>query len=599
MARASYILKKDGRFWLQKRFAAKAGFAGLRPTHLRLCLRTGDYRTAVDRMLRLMFEVQAYETCPDLAAEERMLLVELERYVDDGVPRTIEELLQRSLTEIFGRRHIDAARMRSHPTSSEFWTRWMLFIDQTVKGEARAPLAESRAYERGRADALTATTIGGAIPPSFTQIAPSSLPSRIAPPLASVAAVPERPTGIEAQRGLEPEIRLNTVGECRAAYLDFLAKNRGNRRADEDVGIILTFMIDLIGDKDIAALVPADLLKLEEALPEIPDRNGIPRSSCSSLHDRWLYSKTNDRKNLKPLSVTRIKVYQTALNAFVDWLRVRGLTNVNYRLSLITADNLDPAERDAWKDDEIIQLFSMPLFTGCQSSKNIWIPGEYFVQNALYWSYILIFTLGLRPSEIAKLELRHIVFENGVYYIHLLNKKRKTFGDTPTKLKSKSAERKMPIPHLLVDLGLIDRLEELREREERFLFPEINLTKKTTSGRIMYGHYFSRSWQYIKKHFDRSEENLTLYGGRHTRAGWYDELGTPARLRDRLMGHSRRTVADGYGPIDVTDAESAILASKMTPVQSKISEILIEAKLKSWDGQLKIVPTWRSCSRSE
>ncbi len=65
MARAAYIIRKDGRFWFQKRFATVAHSQGA-STHGRIALRTADYRLAVSRMLKVAQLIQEFEPQPDI-----------------------------------------------------------------------------------------------------------------------------------------------------------------------------------------------------------------------------------------------------------------------------------------------------------------------------------------------------------------------------------------------------------------------------------------------------------------------------------------------------------------------------------------------------
>jgi len=124
------------------------------------------------------------------------------------------------------------------------------------------------------------------------------------------------------------------------------------------------------------------------------------------------------------------------------------------------------------------------------------------------------------------------------------------------------------------------------------LFPEWEIYVNQKSGRQMWGHAFSKSWQYIKVKFGFSREALTLYGGRHTRAGWYDEARIPQRVRDRLLGHASSNVADRYGAIFVTPEETQLVFSTSNAVEEKVAEILITAKLQAEYGQLEVVKTW-------
>ena len=157
-------------------------------------------------------------------------------------------------------------------------------------------------------------------------------------------------------------------------------------------------------------------------------------------------------------------------------------------------------------------------------------------------------------------------------------------------MKSKAGRRLVPIPRLLLDLGLLERKAALLTQGEERFFPwwKVYINKK--SGREMWGHEFSKSWQYIKAKFGFDRDALTLYGGRHTRATWYDEAGIPQRVRIRLLGHAPTNVAEKYGAIHVTPNEAKLVLSKTNDVEEAIAELLIEAKLKADYGQLVAEP---------
>ena len=148
-----------------------------------------------------------------------------------------------------------------------------------------------------------------------------------------------------------------------------------------------------------------------------------------------------------------------------------------------------------------------------------------------------------------------------------------------------------PLHKLLLDLGIVERRDALEKRGETRLFPDLVPYTHAKSGRIMYGHHFSMSWQYIKDRFDFSREGLTLHGGRHTRAGWYDEAGIPQRLRNRLLGHAPQSVADCYGPIHITPNEASFVLSKEHPIEAQIAIILVDAKMAANAGRLMTLET--------
>ena len=70
---------------------------------------------------------------------------------------------------------------------------------------------------------------------------------------------------------------------------------------------------------------------------------------------------------------------------------------------ILSSENLVSLARDSFEQNEVFKIFRMPLFTGCLSRTRIWQPGDYFIQNNLYWTYILALLTGMRPGEIRQL----------------------------------------------------------------------------------------------------------------------------------------------------------------------------------------------------
>ena len=348
----------------------------------------------------------------------------------------------------------------------------------------------------------------------------------------------------------------------------------------------MQFLIDFLGDRAINEIVAADLLRVENALPRVPHPHGVPKEAQVSLYQRWLYADQHGWDGLKAISRTRLRNgWHRGLQAFFAWARGKGIySGPEFTFKLTARENREEQERDAWKPDEILKLFSLPLFTGCRSAAHHWEPGSVFVQGHLYWAYLLIFFTGMRPSEIGKLRNEQIVEIEGDWYFDF---RGASAAVAATSVKSKAGRRLVPIPRLLLDLGLLERKAALVAKGEDRLFPEWKVYINKKSGREMWGHEFSKSWQYIKVKFGFDRPALTLYGGRHTRATWYDEAGIPQRVRIRLLGHAPTSVSERYGAIHVTPAEAKLVLSRTNAVEEAIAEMLIEAKLRADYGHLK------------
>jgi len=331
-------------------------------------------------------------------------------------------------------------------------------------------------------------------------------------------------------------------------------------------------------------------------LTEIPDRKGIPKNHATSMYARYRYAQKHGMDGLvlvgqKTLSTT----YHGCMNAFLEWARTKtDWVPPAFVFNQASADAPEAEPRDAFTDEELLRFFSLPLFTGCESATHIWIPGTCFVQDATYWGYVIHVLMGLRPSEIAKLLTSDLVQIGDEWYIDMRRKRAKADEKEPNRkkrrrLKSAAAYRMVPVPRLIIDLGLAERKAALEATGETRLFPDWPIYMHT-SGREMPGHFLSKSWQYVKVKFKFTREFLTLYSGRHTLASWYDAMNLPQRIRDRLLGHTPQDVPGNYGAIDLTPDEMRLVRTHELAIQVAIADVLLTAKLKAEYEKLTPVP---------
>lgn len=563
MARASFIIKKDGRYWFQKRFGIGSGRMLSLPSHCRIALRTGDYGVAYARMLKVASLMHQFEVQADLVARANVLVKQMQRFNMKLGTDDAEVLVERRTLETLVSRLISEARFRSHPlvdSPKDFWPTWLSFANGNAMIEANqelrarqpsAPVRETRASGRSRAEPLITTS------------------------------TPDTSHAASSEFG--PDAR---ISEVRQAYMDQRRIADGDGRAEEDVGLVIQFLADFLDDKPINEVSASDLMRVENALPNVPHPHGVPKDHQTSLYRRWLYAEQNGWDGLKAISRTRLRNgWHGGLHTFLKWAKKRGAyVGPEYEFRLVARKNPKEKQRDAWREEEIIKLFSLPLFVGCKSAGRFWQPGNVFTQNHIYWAYLLIFFTGMRPSEIGKLRNDQVIEIEGDWYFDFRNAEDMVEGE---RVKTEAGKRLIPIPRLLIDLGLLDRRDYLVGRNEKRLFPDWKVYIHKKSGREMWGHEFSKSWQYIKEKFEFDRPTLTLYGGRHTRATWYDEFEIPQRVRIRLLGHAPKTEADRYGAVHLTPAEAKMVLSKVHVVEQAVAEILIEAKLKAEYGQLK------------
>ncbi|CAN2534753.1 hypothetical+protein [Methylocapsa aurea] len=639
MARASFLMRRDGRYWFQIRFDPFAN-PGDPKKHVRFALRTASYAVALRRLSRIMPIIVEFRIDPDYRARTVSCFTQIAEAMRVPGPYTEDQRVEWEMLERAGLCLVAATRAIGHPIgvhSPDFWPVWKAFVERNVKIDEALrgnkatskprPPREPREVDLSGAIEMTpeikakfgltkglgpdysatlrshpeldnGTTVTRIVSEwgrdeSFVEFGDGFGARAAAPPIAEAPPAAPAPAPItEAPHEEKDDLaHHDTLAQAIDDRLAALAQQYGDRRGDESHGRVLKFALEFLGDKRLAEISARDLRRLEQALTEIPGRKDIPGEHRKSLYSRYLYGQLEGIDNLTRISSTTVEnTYFGTMNSFLEWAKAKTDWNApGFTFNAKCAALVAPQPRDAFRDEELLRFFALPLFTGCESPAHIWQPGRFFVQNGLYWGYILHIFMGLRPSEIGKLRTSDIVRDGEFWFIDMRREKTKTKkakGEKSRELKTDNAYRRVPIPSLIVDLGIVDLKIALEARGETRLFPDWHVYRHPGSGREMWGHYLSKSWQYVRGAHEFERDFLTLYSGRHTLAGWYDAMKLPQRIRDRLFGHAAQGVPGNYGPIDLTLDEARAALGTELKVQFDIANILLTAKLKAEYGEL-------------
>jgi integrase len=335
---------------------------------------------------------------------------------------------------------------------------------------------------------------------------------------------------------------------------------------------------------------------LDEALPDIPNRNNIPREFSKTLFQRYKYAETHGWSELVRVTTTTIKSrYWGGLYKFIDWtIQEKRYHGPRYTFECIDPENLAPLPRDAFDDEELLNLLNQPLFTGCKNRIHVWRSGAYLVQSHIYWGFLICILTGMRPGEVGQIKCADIRTDNQFFYFDLrpfdARSGRVALQDLRN-LKTNAAGRVIPIHPLLIELGLLERMQELMDKGEDRLFPEWECyTRK--DGTQRWSQPLSKSWQYVKKLLKLSRADLTLYSTRHLMADWLDSDGIAQRTRDRILGHVS-DVRGRYGRKGILDPQiAAKIEALEPPVIKQMREVLLAAKNRADVGALTVLKTY-------
>jgi len=659
MALPSYMSRREGRYYLQVRLARPlAALIGV-PLY-RASLRTCDYRQARLRLaecLAWIYRMNDSVDYPDLIEKN---VAQLRIYLSDAVPFSEERLLARRHYEELLKnltRRAEAQGWDIDMLNPDYRPLFKRFVWENTEVEAWHKRAEGvRQYERGRADMQMALAFG-AVPQHVSTVPahprelrnrstypaepfsisahdtstvephgfgaghlarpeerdqptdlsqPSPTPRRVASvvapqPLTDLEAdeVERRDEGaVGIEHRPEPQKAPLRFSEALAAYEEADIRNKGNADARSIVKLIVQFIIDKLGDPLLADFDKEAAARLDAMLPDIPDRKNIPREHTVSLAARYDYAQEHGWTKLKRLTEARLRNgYHNALSRFFDWLIGQKLYLLDKpEFSRTSDENLVSIERDAFSTDEVRKIFSLPLFTGCESAKRMWVKGDCLVQNHLYWGYVMSFLTGVRPGELGQIELGDIEAVDGIYYLQLRGfdpKKGRVARKDVKRFKTQASHRTIPLHPLILDLGLLDRIEDLRSIGCPVLFPEWQPYPKP-NGEMRWGQPLTKSFQYLKEKVGIDRFDVSLYSSRHWFADLIDNSDIKDATRRRLMGHSGKAdVASRYGrKRRLTNRDLGELTMITSSVIDEMARLLLNAKERADAGELTVLKPW-------
>jgi integrase len=620
VARPSYLSRRpDGRYCIQIRLGKRAAAIYGRPL-LRVSLRTSDFPEARRRLVDNLEWVVEVVEAPDLEALGGILHHRLGVYVGDGAPRNERRLAERLAFEHQIRTYIARAQERGYLFAQHFpgfANSWVDYVDQNKAGEAEiAKNVARRAYEAGRTDerATTAEAQHDMQPAMVSSIPlapldPVALIERIVQDEVARRLAPRPAPRAEPEHLALPPAADDAGGEAAAmsgdkcmsvAAAEFLQpadrKRQRRTKGRSEAEPVIRFAVEFLGDPVFNYLTPDDWKRLDEALTDIPKTKAIPREHANTLFARFKYAEQHGWADLTRITEKTIKAkYWGGLYKFIDW----AIAEKIYRrpkpeFECIDPENMASLPRDAFEDEELLELLRLPLFTGCRNRLHIWKPGEYFVQSAIYWGFLICIFTGMRPGEVGQLECSQIRTDGTFYYFDLRDFDARD-GRVALKdlrnLKSNAAGRVIPIHPILIELGLLDRMQELLDQGETRLFPEWEKYTRR-DGTVRWSQPLSKSWQYVKKILKIERADVSLYSTRHFFADLLDNEAIAQRTRDRILGHAG-DVSRRYGRKGILDpAVAGLIETLEPPVIKTAREILLGAKSKADCGGLTVLKTY-------
>jgi integrase len=224
-----------------------------------------------------------------------------------------------------------------------------------------------------------------------------------------------------------------------------------------DIKSRLSYFIDILKDKYIEDVTRDDMRDFRETIKLLPPNRSRKKEYKDKSIDQLIAMRHE-----QVLSVKTINIVVEAISSLFEWCIREKILDYNPAKKLQIKDNrLEIELREPFSETDLIKIFSHPLF----SQKKYKNP-------AYYWAPIISLYTGMRLEEICQLYCCDIYLKDGIYVFDVNDKPAKN-GERDKRIKTKNAQRIIPLHNKLINLGLIE-YKKLTEKKYERLFPMLN-----------------------------------------------------------------------------------------------------------------------------
>ena len=236
----------------------------------------------------------------------------------------------------------------------------------------------------------------------------------------------------------------------------------------------------------------------------------------------------------------------------------------NVRLKVPATDG-SLSKRRPFTQEELMKLFSAPVFHGYKSIHRKHLPGSLKPKDAYFWLPVLGYATGARLGELVQLHIDDVVLDTDVPYLRITAENSgPRNSDTVKQLKSDAAVRDIPLDKSVLALGfdkfVLDRAKKSSSKPKR-LFREIKLGPDGQAS-TTFSKWFARYLDRIG--IDAS--GVVFHSFRHLMEDMLRNALLPQYVIDRIIGHQGKATSDGYGEGVTLDVKAEAIAQISWPV---------------------------------
>lgn len=324
-----------------------------------------------------------------------------------------------------------------------------------------------------------------------------------------------------------------------------IEENWTERTKLDNVPMVKDF-IEMIGDKPVGSLTPEDMRDARERFMRVP-KNRKQTKEYAEKSLRELSDMAIPKENR--MTPCTLKNRAIKIGGFLKWVKERGYP---------VHDDLGTVMKFKQKKRKMSE--ARAVFTQEELAR-IFNPGTYLEavkgRQARFWVPLIGLCSGMRLEEICQLYLEDVREVNGILCFDVNDKKDKS-------VKTLAGHRLVPVSQVLKDLGIVEYIEELREKGEERLSPELVKRNESDKYSSAISSWFNRYLKSIGIENDEEKGSKVFHSFRHTFINDCKQERRNTLMTKELVGHAGGgdITNDHYGKLYKPD----VLYSEITSV---------------------------------